>query len=89
MSGVPVRPELAEAQPYRWQEGLPTDRPLIRFDMNTQPAPPAWYAGIALSWLLLIASILLFRRRQLRGMRRSAEQALRASEQLYRGIMQA
>jgi imidazoleglycerol phosphate dehydratase HisB/histidinol-phosphate/aromatic aminotransferase/cobyric acid decarboxylase-like protein len=47
VSGVPVRPELAEAQPYRWQEGLPTDRPLIRFDMNTQPAPPAWYAGIA------------------------------------------
>ncbi|WP_155263088.1 putative bifunctional diguanylate cyclase/phosphodiesterase [Sphingomonas segetis] len=49
----------------------------------------AWYGGIIAFWLLLIASTLLFRRRQLRGMRRSAEQALRASEQLYRGIMQA
>ena len=49
----------------------------------------AWYGGIIACWLLLIASTLLFRRRQLRGMRRSAEQALRASEQLYRGIMQA
>ena len=39
-----IRPDLAEAQPYRWQEGLPTDRPLHRFDMNTQPLPPAWYA---------------------------------------------
>jgi imidazoleglycerol phosphate dehydratase HisB/histidinol-phosphate/aromatic aminotransferase/cobyric acid decarboxylase-like protein len=47
MTGVPIRLELAEARPYRWQEGLPTDRPLLRFDMNTQPAPPAWYAGIA------------------------------------------
>jgi histidinol-phosphate aminotransferase len=47
VSPVPVRPELAEARPYRWQEGLPDDRPLVRFDMNTQPAPPGWYAGIA------------------------------------------
>ena len=39
-----IRPELADAEPYRWQEGLPTDRPLHRFDMNTQPLPPSWYA---------------------------------------------
>ncbi len=38
-----IRPELADAQPYRWQEGLPTDRPLYRFDMNTPPLPPEWY----------------------------------------------
>jgi diguanylate cyclase (GGDEF)-like protein/PAS domain S-box-containing protein len=48
-----------------------------------------YYAAIAVCWVLLIACILLFRRRQLRGMRQSAEQALRASEQLYRGILQA
>ena len=39
-----IRPELADAEPYRWQEGLPTDRPLHRFDMNTRPLPPSWYA---------------------------------------------
>ena len=48
-----------------------------------------WYGAIALSWLLLIGSILLFRRRQLRSIRRSSEEALRTSEQLYRGILQA
>jgi diguanylate cyclase (GGDEF)-like protein/PAS domain S-box-containing protein len=48
-----------------------------------------WYTGLALCWVALIGSILLFRRRQLRGMRHSADEALRASEQLYRGIMQA
>ena len=29
-----IRPELARASPYRWQEGIP-DRPVDRFDMNT------------------------------------------------------
>jgi diguanylate cyclase (GGDEF)-like protein/PAS domain S-box-containing protein len=48
-----------------------------------------FYGAIVTCWLLLIASILLFRRRQMRSMRRSADEALRASEQLYRGIMQA
>ena len=46
MSGDPVSaPSWPRPEPYRWQEGLPADRPLMRFDMNTQPAPPAWYAG--------------------------------------------
>ena len=49
----------------------------------------AWYGGIAGLWIALIASILLFRRRQMRGMRQSANDALRASEQLYRGILQS
>jgi diguanylate cyclase (GGDEF)-like protein/PAS domain S-box-containing protein len=49
----------------------------------------AWNAGIILSWLLLIGSILLCRRRQIRSLRQSSEDALRASEQLHRGIMQA
>ncbi|HSQ99870.1 MAG TPA: EAL domain-containing protein [Sphingomicrobium sp.] len=48
-----------------------------------------WYGAIAASWLLILASILLCRRRQFRALRRSADDALRASEQLYRGIMQA
>ncbi len=38
-----IRPELARASPYRWQEGIP-DGPVDRFDMNTPADPPAWYA---------------------------------------------
>jgi diguanylate cyclase (GGDEF)-like protein/PAS domain S-box-containing protein len=60
----------------------------ISFRRQTVSAE-GWYTGLALCWVALIGSILLFRRRQLRGMRHSAEEALRASEQLYRGIMQA
>src|SRR5262249_52197826 len=39
-----IRPELARPSPYRWQEGIP-DGPVDRFDMNTGPDAPAWYAG--------------------------------------------
>ena len=39
---------------YRWQEGweqrIPPGTPVIRLDQNTQPRPPAWYAGAA-AWL--------------------------------------
>ena len=52
-------------------------------------SPQVWNGGILLLWLLLIGSILLFRRRQIRTLRRSSEGALRESEQLHRGIMQA
>ena len=38
-----IRPELARASPYRWQEGIP-DGPVDRFDMNTPADPPGWYA---------------------------------------------
>ena len=38
-----IRPELARASPYRWQEGIP-EGPIERFDMNTPADPPAWYA---------------------------------------------
>ena len=48
-----------------------------------------WYGAIAACWLLLIGGILLFRRRQMASLRKSSEDALRTSEQLYRGIMQA
>ena len=37
-----MRPELARASPYRWQEGIP-DGPVDRFDMNTPPDGPQWY----------------------------------------------
>ena len=48
-----------------------------------------WYGAIAACWLLLVAGILLFRRRQIAALRKASEAALRTSEQLYRGIMQA
>jgi diguanylate cyclase (GGDEF)-like protein/PAS domain S-box-containing protein len=48
-----------------------------------------WYGAIAACWLLLIGGILLFRRRQIAALRKSSEDALRTSEQLYRGILQA
>jgi histidinol-phosphate aminotransferase len=38
-----IRPELARASPYRWQEGIP-EGPVDRFDMNTPADAPAWYA---------------------------------------------
>ena len=39
---LPIRPDLLDAEPYHWEEGLPTGR-LRRFDMNLSPVPPAWY----------------------------------------------
>ena len=49
-----IRPDLADLEPYRWQEGweqhVPPDVPVLRLDQNTQPRPPAWYAGAA-AWL--------------------------------------
>ncbi len=41
-----VRPELARPAPYRWQEGIPTGR-VARFDMNTLPVDPPYWAAIA------------------------------------------
>ena len=38
-----IRPELRELHAYRWQDTLPADAPLARFDMNTSPTPPQWY----------------------------------------------
>ena len=52
-----IRPDLVDLEPYRWQEGweqhVPGDRPVLRLDQNTQPRPPAWYAGAA-DWLARI-----------------------------------
>jgi LPXTG-motif cell wall-anchored protein len=39
-----------------------------------------WYAAIGGCWLLLIAGILLFRRRQMASLRKASEDALRSSE---------
>ena len=56
MSG-PVRADLADLEPYKWQEGwerhIPAGTPIVRLDQNTQPRPPAWYAGTA-AWLAAI-----------------------------------
>ena len=46
-----IRPDLADIEPYRWQEGwegaVPEGVPVLRLDQNTQPRPPRWYAGAA------------------------------------------
>jgi imidazoleglycerol phosphate dehydratase HisB/histidinol-phosphate/aromatic aminotransferase/cobyric acid decarboxylase-like protein len=46
-----IRPDLADIQPYRWQEGwesaVPEGVPVLRLDQNTQPRSPRWYAGAA------------------------------------------
>src|SRR6185437_14556701 len=51
---VIIREDLADVEPYRWQEGweqrIPPGTPVIRLDQNTQPRPRAWYAGSA-AWL--------------------------------------
>src|SRR5690242_11208766 len=39
-----TRPELRALVGYRWQDTLPADAPLMRFDMNTSAVAPAWYA---------------------------------------------
>ena len=49
----------------------------------------AFYGTLAGLWLVLVASILLHKRRQLRLIRSSADESLRASEQLHRGILEA
>ncbi|MGZ4431933.1 MAG: aminotransferase class I/II-fold pyridoxal phosphate-dependent enzyme, partial [Gaiellales bacterium] len=50
-STLPIRPDLADVSPYRWQEdweeAVPAGRPVLRFDQNTQPRAPGWYAGAA------------------------------------------
>ena len=38
-----VRPDLADLTAYRWQETLPGQAQLARFDMNVPPAAPAWF----------------------------------------------
>jgi histidinol-phosphate aminotransferase len=38
-----IRPELAGLTAYRWQETLPGQTRLARFDMNVPPAAPDWY----------------------------------------------
>jgi diguanylate cyclase (GGDEF)-like protein/PAS domain S-box-containing protein len=48
----------------------------------------AWYGGIALVWMVLIGSLLLYRRRQIGQIRHSAELTLRDSERLYRTILE-
>ena len=46
-----IRPDLADIEPYRWQEGwegaVPDGVPVLRLDQNTQPRSPRWYAGAA------------------------------------------
>jgi imidazoleglycerol-phosphate dehydratase len=39
-----VRPDLAELEQYRWEEGLPEGIRLRRDDMKLAPVPPPWYA---------------------------------------------
>jgi histidinol-phosphate aminotransferase len=38
-----IRPELAGLTAYRWQETLPGQTRLARFDMNVPPEAPYWY----------------------------------------------
>lgn len=52
-------------------------------------APEAWFGAVALCWLALILSMLLYRRRQIAAIRRAGELAVRESEQLYRGILES
>ena len=51
-------------------------------------SPAAWYGVIALCWMVLIASLLLYRRRQIDQLRAAAEKALRKREQLHRTILE-
>ena len=48
----------------------------------------AWYGAIALCWMMLIASLLLHRRRQILDLKASSDTALRESERLYRNILE-
>ena len=48
----------------------------------------AYFGAIALCWMILIASLLLNRRRQIAQIKRSAQTTLRESERLYRTILE-
>jgi diguanylate cyclase (GGDEF)-like protein/PAS domain S-box-containing protein len=48
----------------------------------------AWYGGIAIAWMVLIGSLLLYRRRHIAGIKHSAAVSLRESERLYRTILE-
>jgi diguanylate cyclase (GGDEF)-like protein/PAS domain S-box-containing protein len=48
----------------------------------------AWYGGIAIAWMALIGSLLLYRRRHIAQLTQSSEVALRESERLYRTILE-
>ena len=48
----------------------------------------AWYAGIALAWMALVASLLLYRRRHITQLKTAAEKALRKRERLHRTILE-
>jgi diguanylate cyclase (GGDEF)-like protein/PAS domain S-box-containing protein len=50
-------------------------------------SPEAYYAGIALLWLLLIGGLQLHRRRQLARLKRAADLALCESNRLHRTIL--
>lgn len=47
-----------------------------------------YYGLLALGWVALIGSVLLYRRRQIAGLRLSAQSALRENERLYRKILE-
>lgn len=49
----------------------------------------AWFGAIALCWVALVISMLLYRRRQIAALQRAGELALRESERLYRGILES
>jgi len=51
-------------------------------------SPTAWFGGIALCWMILVISLLAFRRHQIRQIRAEAERALRKSERLHRNILE-
>nr|NUR37624.1 diguanylate cyclase [Sphingomonas sp.] len=48
----------------------------------------AWFGGIGVAWVFLIAAAIFHRRRQIARLKRSAEQALRKSERLHRTILE-
>jgi diguanylate cyclase (GGDEF)-like protein/PAS domain S-box-containing protein len=51
-------------------------------------SPAAWFGGIALCWMILVTSLLAYRRRQIHEIKVEAEKALRKSERLHRNILE-
>jgi len=51
-------------------------------------SPAAWFGGIALFWMVLVTSLLAFRRHQIDQLKTAAEQALRKRERLHRTILE-
>jgi diguanylate cyclase (GGDEF)-like protein/PAS domain S-box-containing protein len=51
-------------------------------------AADGWYAGIAVAWIVLIAAMMLYRRREFLRIRTSADAAIRENERLYRTILE-